>query len=131
LCSLARPVRDRFGHCRIIPGISSVQAAFAAAGIDWLGSLTLSCHGRQAPEVDLDLLRRIPALAILAGDAQALAWIAALHAQLGDARRIVACSELSLPGEKVQTVTASALSGLDAASLTIVLLLRDDHAERA
>jgi hypothetical protein len=38
---------------------------------------------------------------------------------------------LSLPGEKVQTVTASALSGLDAASLTIVLLLRDDHAERA
>jgi cobalt-precorrin-7 (C5)-methyltransferase len=129
LCSLARPVLDRFGSaCRVIPGISAVQAAFAAAGVDWLGSLTLSCHGRRPPTIDTALLRTLPAIAVLCGDREALRWIAALHAELGDQRRLVVCEDLSLPGERLRTVTAAALPDLAIASLTIVLLIGDAHA---
>lgn len=129
LCSLARPVRARFGAaCRVIPGVSAVQAAFAAAGADWLGSITLSCHGRQPPQVDLGALRWSPALAVLCGDAGALAWIADLHARLGDGRRIVVCEDLTLPTERIRTVAADELAALGPASLSIVLLLKDPHA---
>jgi precorrin-6y C5,15-methyltransferase (decarboxylating) CbiE subunit len=129
LCSLARPVLDRFGAtCRIIPGVSSVQAAFAAAGLDWLGSITLSCHGRRPPAVDTALLRTLPAIAVLCGDREALRWIAVLHAELGDCRRLVVCENLTLPEERIRTVAATELPGLAIASLTIVLLIGDAHA---
>lgn len=129
LCSLARAVLDRFGAiCRIIPGVSSVQAAFAAAGLDWLGSITLSCHGRRPPAVDTALLRTLPAIAVLCGDREALRWIAVLHAELGDCRRLMVCEDVSLPGERVSTVTAADLPGLAIASLTIVLLIGGTHA---
>lgn len=129
LCSLARPVRERFrAACRIIPGVSAVQAAFAAAGADWLGSITLSCHGRRPPTVNAALLRTLPAIAVLCGDREALRWIATLHAELGDHRSLVVCEELSLPGERLRTVTAAALPNLAIASLTIVLLIGDVHA---
>jgi precorrin-6y C5,15-methyltransferase (decarboxylating) CbiE subunit len=129
LCSLARPVRERFGAaCRVIPGISAVQAAFAAAGVDWLGSLTLSCHGRQPPTVDPALLRTLPAIAVLCGDRAARMWIADLHARLGDRRQVVVCEDVTLPGERVRTVAAADLPDLDTASLTIVLLIETRHA---
>lgn len=129
LCSLARPVRERFGSaCRTIPGISAVQAAFAAAGADWLGSVTLSCHGRQPPTVDECALRPVPTIAILCGDRASLAWIVALQASLGDHRRIVLCEDVSLPNERVRTLAAADLAAVTAASLSIVLLLKEPHA---
>ena len=129
LCSLARPVRDRFGSdCRVIPGISAVQAAFAAASVDWLGSVTVSCHGRQPPVVDPVALRSASAIAVLCGDASALAWIAALHGQLGDERRLVVCEDLTLPTERVRSVAPGELARLAVASLSIVLLVKESHA---
>lgn len=128
LCSLARPVRERFGAaCLVIPGVSAVQAAFAAAGVDWLESVTLSCHGHQPPTVDPAVLRWLPTIAVLCGDRAALAWIATLHSLLGDKRRIVVCENLTLPDERVRTVAATALADLATASLSIVLLLKESH----
>ncbi len=48
VCSLAQPVIQRFGreNCRVIPGISSVQVAFARLGLDWFGARLLSAHAR-------------------------------------------------------------------------------------
>ena len=45
LCSLARPVLSRFGPeaCEVIPGISSVQVAFARIGLDWVGRQDHRC----------------------------------------------------------------------------------------
>ena len=128
LCSLARPVRARFGAaCRVIPGISAVQAAFAAAEADWLGSVTVSCHGRQPPAVDPAALRHAPAIAVLCGDRAAMAWIAELHTRLDDQRRIVLCEDVSLPSERVRHIAATDLTALAIASLSIVLLLKESH----
>lgn len=124
LASLAQPVLARFGRaaCRVIPGISSVQAACAAAGLSWLGAVTLSCHGGAPPAVDAAWLRRAPLIAVLAGDAAALAWCAALQRQLGDDRRLLLCERLSLPGERVRELDADALAAAEADPLSIVLL---------
>ena len=130
LCSLARPILKRFGRpaCRVIPGISSVQAACAAAGVDWLGAMTLSCHGRQPPCVDLEVLRPLPLIAVLAGDPASVTWCAQLHAQLGDRRRIVLCERVTLPEERIAEVEVTALSRSSFHSLTVILLSKEPHA---
>lgn len=53
LFSLARLVIQRFGreHCRVIPGVSSVQVAFARLGLDWGDAIILSAH-KQDPDID-------------------------------------------------------------------------------
>ncbi len=54
LSSLARPVIGRFGReaCRVIPGISSIQVAFARLGLDWGKARIIDAHG-QDPKTDL------------------------------------------------------------------------------
>ena len=58
LCSLALPVLKWFGRerCRVIPGISAVQAAFAAVGLDWLDARIIDAHGK-VPESGVQSLR--------------------------------------------------------------------------
>ena len=56
--SLARLVIERFGReqCRVIPGISSVQAAFARLGLDWADTRILSAH-KEDPDPDDSLVK--------------------------------------------------------------------------
>lgn len=124
--SLARPVVRHFGRklCRIIPGISSVQAAFAAAGLDWMDARILSAHGA-LPDIDHSELDAVDKIAVLAGSPAALRWIAALAERLAP-RWILVCEELTLPDETVTQVTASDLATMQASSRTVVLLVRPD-----
>lgn len=124
--SLARPVVHRFGRnlCRIIPGISSVQAAFAATGLDWMNARILSAHGA-LPDIDHSELDAVDKIAVLAGSPTALRWIAELAEHLAP-RRIFVCEELTLPDEAVTEVTASELATMEASSRTVVLLVRPE-----
>lgn len=68
LASLAKLVLRRFGlhACEVLPGISSVQVAFARLGLDWLDARILSAHAR-LPLAVLGELSDYAKLAILAG----------------------------------------------------------------
>ncbi len=129
LHSLARPVVRHFGRalCRIIPAVSSVQAAFAAAGLDWMDARILSAHGA-LPEIDTQEFAPADKIAVLAGSPTALRWIAALATRIAP-RRILVCEELTLPEERVTEVMTDDLAGLEASPRTVVLLVRPEVLE--
>jgi cobalt-precorrin-7 (C5)-methyltransferase len=127
IASLARPVIRRFGreNCEVIPGISSVQVAFARLGLDWQDALIVTAHSRN-PQVSVADLRKARKIAILGGRPEALTWTAGLIAELGGDRRVFLCEELTLPGEQVREVDADELKGLPVSTRAIVLIIREE-----
>lgn len=127
IASLARPAIRRFGreNCEVIPGISSVQVAFARLGLDWQDARIVTAHSRN-PQVSRADLRKAGKIAILGGRPDAIAWTAGLIAELGGDRRVFLCEELTLPGERIREVRGEELTALPVSSRAIILILRRD-----
>ena len=128
VCSLAQPVIQRFGreNCRVIPGISSVQVAFARLGLDWFGARLLSAHER-IPELDTADLRMQDKIAVLAGNAATTPWIAALAARLAGTHAVFVCQDLTLPEEQVRSLSPAELAASTLPSRTVVLFVRKER----
>jgi len=127
LCSFARPVVRRFGRaaCRVIPGISSVHAAFASVGIDWLGARILSAHDT-APALDPASLAAEDKLAVLAGNPAHAAWTDALVSALLPTHEIYICENLTLADESVRRIETFQ-APMNLASRSILLLIRKEN----
>jgi cobalt-precorrin-7 (C5)-methyltransferase len=127
VCSLAQPVIKRFGreNCRVIPGISSVQVAFARLGLDWFGARLLTAHKRMPDIETADLLKQ-DKIAILAGNVATTPWIAGVAERLADTHEVFVCQNLTLPEEQVRSVTADELASSMLPSRTVVLLVRKE-----
>lgn len=126
LYSLARSVISRFGRdaCEVIPGISSVQVAFARLGLSWEDAVVVSAHGRPA-EGNLGHLRDAGKIAVLAGGEASFRVIAELLGRIGEDRRVFLCEDLTLPGERIRRVDPSDLSRLRTAGKGVVLILKE------
>ncbi len=126
LCSLANPVLRRFGHqaCHVIPGVSSVQVAFARVGIDWLNARIIDAHGED-PGIELSSLAGEEKIAVLAGRTAALRWTSRLIRTLGKEFRIYLCEDLTLRGEKVREIKPEDLETVNASPRTVILLIRE------
>ena len=126
LCSLAQPVIKRFGRkaCELVPGISSIQVAFASVGLDWLDARIIDAHGA-SPDIEPGSLADEAKIAILAGRPESLGWVARLARMLGDGYRFYVCENLTLPEEKVRLVRSADLDGLDVSSRTVFLLIKE------
>ncbi|MDQ7783411.1 MAG: precorrin-6y C5,15-methyltransferase (decarboxylating) subunit CbiE [Desulfomonilaceae bacterium] len=125
LFSLAKLVIERFGRdrCRIIPGISSVQAAFAQIGLDWADAKIVSTH-KQDPEPHPSL-RSAEKIAILAGRKPSLKWIADhVLADFADDRRIFVMENLTLDDETIREVRHDELSTLNVGPNTVVVIVK-------
>jgi precorrin-6y C5,15-methyltransferase (decarboxylating) CbiE subunit len=127
IASLAQPVIRRFGreNCEVIPGISSIQVAFARLGLGWQDARIVTAHHRN-PQVSAAELREIPKIAILGGRPAALEWAAGLIAELGGSRRIFLCEDLTLPGEKIREIEANTLTSEPASTRAIVLIIHEE-----
>lgn len=127
LFSLAKAVIRRFGRraCEVLPGISSVQTAFARIGLDWQDARILSAHER-IPTLKPAALHRERKIAILAGGEKSRAWLAALAEGLGKAYQIFVCENLTLPGERIRRVTTTSLRRVPLPSRTIVLYIHKE-----
>ena len=127
IASLAKPVIRHFGreNCEVIPGISSVQVAFARLGLGWQDARIVTAHSRN-PEVSAADLREARKIAILGGRPEALTWTAGLIAELGGGRRVFLCEDLTLPGEQVREVSADELTTLPVSTRAIILIIRGE-----
>ncbi len=125
--SLARRVIRRFGRgrCTVIPGVSSVQTAFARLGLDWSDAKLISAH-KDAPQVD-SISLTTEKIAVLLGREGSLRWIAEnLIIRLPADRRIFLCENLTLSNESVREVEAAELSSLESGPTALVLIIKDD-----
>jgi len=127
IASLAQPVIRRFGreNCEVIPGISSVQVAFARLGLGWQDARIVTAHSRD-PEVSAADLREAKKIAILGGRPEALTWTAGLIAEMGGDRRVFVCENLTLPGEQVRKVSANELTTLPVSKRAIILIIKGE-----
>ncbi len=123
--SLGKRVIAKFGreNCRVIPGVSSVHAAFAAIGLDWADARIISAHKNDPdavpPIADWDKI------AILGGRETSLQWIAGhLPSDAADNRKIFVCENLTLDDERITEIKPKDLAGLNAASRTVVLIVK-------
>lgn len=123
--SFARRVIERFGreNCEVVPGVSSVQVAFARLGLDWTDAKLLSAHGR-TPDVVAAELSVHDKIAILAGSREAIQWCAHAADLVRAGHVTYLCENLSFDDERVRQITPEELRDSDAASLSIVLLIR-------
>lgn len=126
LCSLAQPVIRRFGriNCRVIPGISSVQTAFARVGVDWYGAAIISLHGRDS-DMSPEQICSCDKIAILTEGGKSLSQIAELVRAMNDDFQVFICEDLTLENEQVRQVDVSDLAGLAISSRTIILLIKE------
>lgn len=125
LFSLGRLVIRRFGprRCQVIPGISSVQVAFARLGLDWADARIISAH-KEDPEPE-PFFWDADKIAVLGGRRESLRWLAGrLVEQAAGSRRVFVCEELTLEGEDIREVEPKELAELDASSRTLMLIIK-------
>lgn len=111
------------GSCRRVPGISSVQAACAAFGVDWDEARIVSAHGRDPGELDRATLDA-PVLVLLGGGGgfgAVVDRLAAAH----DSERVHLASDLTLPGEDLRSYPAGASIPSDLPSRTVAILRKE------
>lgn len=120
LHSLAKGLQSRLpkGACRRIPGVSSVQVACAAFGLDWQQARILSAHGRDLEELDAED-RKAPLIVILGGERFG-ELLGRVREALGP-RRLHLASDLTLPTEALHTLSPQAPVPSDLPSRTIAL----------
>ncbi len=127
ISSLARPVLKKFGKdaCEVIPGISSVQLAFARLGLDWTDARILSAH-HGVPDISPETLSEFGIVAILGGHRRARDWIADLADNIGGGRVLVVCQDLSRFGERIERVPTAEFRLLSLSTRTIVLIIKEE-----
>jgi len=87
-------------HIEVIPGISSVQLAFARLCLPWNDAVIFSAHGRSAEKL-ADLSGNIGKAAVLTGTDNPPERVFEILEQGGNQRKYYFCFDLSLPTESV------------------------------
>ncbi|MGQ9903508.1 MAG: precorrin-6y C5,15-methyltransferase (decarboxylating) subunit CbiE [Anaerolineae bacterium] len=109
----------------IIPNVTSLQAAFARAGLDWSDAILTSAHAHPLSRI-IGWARRARVIGILTDPHHTPAVIAQalLSAGIEDSRAIVA-ENLGLPDERLSEARLSELVNQTHAALSVLLLARD------
>ena len=124
--SYAKMIVKKMGSesCLIIPGISSVQLAFAAIGESWDDASFISLHGRNTGyEQLINKVRAYDKVGILTDKINTPAVIASSLLKHGIRDRVMyVCENLSLPGERVREINlASAVNIITSGTIVVII----------
>ena len=125
--SLSRIIVKHFGSeaCEIIPGISSVQLAFAHIGLDWSDACILSAH-HEKPHMKFTRDCMPDKIAILSGKAESLQWISELLKPVTYQKAVFVCENLGIENEKVSIIEEDTLQSVTVSSKTIIIAVRKE-----
>lgn len=102
---ILRAVRAEHADVEVFPAVSSVAAAFAAAGLAWDDAHVVTAHGR-APHRAVNTCRRLPKVAVLTEPGFGPAELGAALTGLG--KQLVVAEQLGTPDEAVTRLPAEA-----------------------
>ncbi len=125
--SMARLVIKEFGRdiCRVIPGISSVQAAFAMICLNWDDAMILSAHAAD-PDVDIVQAKKHSKIAILGGRDESLKWAHRFAVEIGGEHTVFICENLGRDNQRVAEVAVDDLLTINVVSRTVILLINKE-----
>ncbi|OHC12238.1 MAG: precorrin-6y C5,15-methyltransferase (decarboxylating) subunit CbiE, partial [Planctomycetes bacterium RIFOXYD12_FULL_42_12] len=113
--------------CTIIPGISSIQFAFAAIGESWDDACFISLHGRDAEYAQLmKNVREHSKVGILTDHKNTPAVIARqlLAGGIRD-RQMFICENLSLPEERILETDLASAVNINTNGAIVVIIKKD------
>lgn len=129
LYSLAAAVIKRFGRdsCRVLPGISAMQIAFARLGVSWEDVKIISTHAAK-PELSGAELCQYGKIAILGGDREIVRRLASLlNFMMEKDYRIFIGADLTLPEERFYEIEGdNCLPDQPLSTRAIILIVRKD-----
>lgn len=125
--SLAALVIRRFGReaCEIVPGISSVQVAFARLGLSWQDVKIISVHAG-VPEIVGADLAGCEKIAVLGSGDGIRRLSGPLETLPAGAHRIFACEDLTLPEERVSEIRPYDLGAHTWSPRTVIVIVRKE-----
>jgi precorrin-6y C5,15-methyltransferase (decarboxylating) CbiE subunit len=128
--SYAKLIIDKIGieNCEVIPGISSVQLAFAKIGRTWNDACFMSLHGRTGKLSSV--VKKITEngkVAVLTDNSNNVKLIARklLDAGLKD-RKIYVCENLTLEKERIREFDVSSILKIQVRDLNVIIFLDED-----
>jgi len=126
--SYARLILKAIGvhNCEVIPGISSIQVAFARLGLPWEDAFILSLHGENIMRDMAGIVRRNSKIAILTDDTNSPSRIARelLKGKISN-RRVFLCENLTLDNERVREFSLEELKATRSSGLNVVILIKN------
>ena len=127
--SLGNSVIKEFGksNCEIIPGLSSVQIAFAKLGQSAINAKIISMHGRET-QLDLSELTKFDKIAILSAGQKTVAKLRQAFESLADEFDAFVCENLTLANEQIYKIDITKIDEINIASLAIIIFIKKELA---
>lgn len=124
--SLLPLIRKKFPEeiLRVYPGISSLQFAFARAGVPWQEAELMSVHGRRIEDLPLNVCKP---LGLLTGGENTPQRIAAYYRSYGFNPQISIGNALSYPEEEWVDTEACEIAGSEASYPNAVMIIYPEN----
>ncbi len=128
--SYSKLIVDKIGieKCEVIPGISSVQLAFAKIGRTWNDACFMSLHGRSGKlAAVVKKIMENDKVAVLTDNANNVKLIAMKLLEIGlKERKIFVCENLSLEKERIREFDVSSILKVRVKDLNVIIFLDED-----
>ncbi|MHC4267595.1 MAG: precorrin-6y C5,15-methyltransferase (decarboxylating) subunit CbiE [Planctomycetota bacterium] len=115
-------------NCEVIPGVSSVQLAFAKIGRSWNDACFMSLHGRTGRIASvIKNVKENYKVAVLTDNSNNVRVIARklLEEGLKD-RKIFVCENLSLEKERIREFDVTSILKIQVSDLNVIIILDED-----
>ncbi|MCP4266134.1 MAG: precorrin-6y C5,15-methyltransferase (decarboxylating) subunit CbiE [Candidatus Brocadiaceae bacterium] len=128
--SYSKLIVDKMGieKCEVIPGISSVQLAFAKIGRTWNDACFMSLHGRSGKlAAVVKKITENEKVAVLTDNSNNVKLIARklLDAGLKE-KKVFVCENLSLEKERIREFDVSSILKVRVSDLNVIIFLDED-----